>query len=354
MRYFTRESLDYTTKLTFLSVVLVVLLYFAGNIIFPFLFALFFAFALLRPVRWLEKIGIPRFISALIITLLGAIILALLITFVVFEGYQLIDKLEISSQTGELESIKLPVNWVEKNLLNGKEIDADNLKMISSKLFSYAGGFFQSIFSKTTSTLIFFGIVPIYVVLLLSYRGNVRMYLEEKLQKRGFEKGKEIIEEITHMVQNYLIGLSFIILIVGVLYGLGLYFIGVKYALFLAIISALLIVIPYIGSILGAVIPISIAWLTTDGWLAPLLVLALYVFVQVLEGYLLTPVIVGKTVKLNPLVVIIGMIILGTIGGIIAMIIAVPILATIKILLKHSERYGAVAILLGNGEQTNV
>ncbi len=353
MRYFTRESLDYTTKLTFLSVVLILLLYFAGNIIFPLLFALFFAFALLRPVRWLEKIGIPRFLSALIITLLGALLLGLLISFVIFEGYQLIDKLELSSQTGQLKSIETPVNWVESNLLNGTEIEADNVKMISGKLFSYAGGFFQSIFSKTTSTLVFFGIVPIYVVLLLSYRGNVRLYLEEKLKKKGSKQGKEIIEEITQMVQKYLMGLSFIILIVGILYGSGLYFIGVKYALFLAILSALLIVIPYIGSILGAIIPISIAWLTTDGWLAPLLVLALYIFVQVLEGYVLTPVIVGKTVKLNPLVVILGMIVLGTIGGIIAMIIAVPILATIKILLKHSERYEAVALLLGNGEQTN-
>ena len=347
MRYFTKESLDYSAKLTFLLVVITLLLFYASNIIFPFLFALVFSFALLQPARWLEKIGLPRFLAALLLTVVGALIMVVIILFILFEGSQLIENLNQFAQSGELESMRTPVTWVENNFLDGATIQEDNLKMISGKLYSYAGGFFKSIFSRTTSTLVFLGIVPIYIVLILSYRRNFSEFLNQRLEKKGLKKGKEIIEEITVMVQRYLLGLLLIVFIVSILYGFGLYFIGIRYALFLAIFSAILITIPYVGSIIGAVMPVFIAWMTTDNWIAPLLVLSLYIFVQLLEGYVLTPLIVGKTVKLNPLAVIAGMIILGTLGGILAMVIAVPIIATVKILLTHSERFEATAILLG-------
>lgn len=347
MRYFTKESLDYTTKITFLLVVFTLLLYYASNIIFPFLFALLFSFALLQPSRWLEKIGLPRFVAALLLTVFGALIIGFLFSFVIFEGYLLVENLNQNAGSIKLESMQVPISWVEKNLLDGREIQDDSLKMISNKLFSYAGGFFESILSKTTSTLVFFGLVPIYVVLFLSYRQNLSQYLEETLEKKGLKQGKQIMQEITVMVQRYLLGLMVVVIIVGILYGTGLYLIGIRYALFLAILSAMLIVIPYIGAILGALIPIFIAWITTDGWVAPLLVLALYVFIQLLEGNILTPFIVGKSVKLNPVVVILGLIVLSSIGGILAMIIAVPLIATLKIFLDHSERYGALTILLG-------
>lgn len=347
MRYFTKESLDYTTKITFLLVVFTLFLYYASNIIFPFLFALLFSFALLQPSRWLEKIGLPRFLGALLLTVFGAVIMAFLVSFVLFEGYLLVENLNKNAGSMQLESMQVPISWVEKNLLDGMQIQDDSLKMISNKLFSYAGGFFQSILSRTTSTLVFFGLVPIYVVLFLSYRRNLSQFLEETLEKKGLKQGKQIIQEITLMIQRYLLGLVVIVAIVGILYGTGLYFIGIRYTLFLAILSALLIVVPYIGSILGALIPVFVAWITTDGWTAPLLVLALYLFVQLLEGYVLTPLIVGKSVKLNPVVIILGMIVLGTIGGILAMIIAVPLIATLKIFLQHSERYEAMTILLG-------
>ena len=87
----------YFEKVYKFAIVLTILtlgLYFAGNIIFPFLFALFFSFALLGPTRWLEKIGVHRFLAVLLLVVLATTALGALLTFISFEGYQLVYTIE--------------------------------------------------------------------------------------------------------------------------------------------------------------------------------------------------------------------------------------------------------------------
>ena len=185
------------------------------------------------------------------------------------------------------------------------------------------------------STFIFLLLVPIYAVLLLTYRGRIRTFLDSTFEKENSEKGRVIIEEIAGMIQSYLTGLLIVIVIVGTLYAIGLTILGVKFALLLSLVTAILIIIPYIGAILGAVLPASVALLTMDEWWYSLVVIAMYIVIQLLEGYVLTPMIVGKNVDLNPLVIILGMVVLGAIGGMLALIIAVPLIASLKIALSH-------------------
>jgi predicted PurR-regulated permease PerM len=148
------------------------------------------------------------------------------------------------------------------------------------------------------------------------------------------------------MIQSYLTGVFLVIVIVGALYAVSLSLLGVKFALLLALVTALLIVIPYIGSILGAILPAFVALLTMDPWWYSLVVVGIYILIQVLEGNILTPLIVGKNVDLNPLIIIVGMVVLGALGGLLALVIAVPLIASIKITLSHTKNLKALAGLM--------
>ena len=322
-------------KFTILLTILVLSLYFAGNIIFPFLFALFFSFALLGPSRWLEKMRVHRFLSALLLVVLATAALGALLTFISFEGYQLVYTIEEAATSKRLVFIEDMGDWFLKTTSATLPNEDQALSTLTQKLISSSGSALKAGFSMLQSTFIFLSLVPIYAVLLLTYRGRVRTFLDGTFKKENSKKGRVIIEEIAGMIQSYLTGLLIVIAIVGTLYAIGLSILGVKFALLLSLVTAILIIIPYIGAILGAVLPASVALLTMDVWWYSLVVIAMYIIIQLLEGYVLTPMIVGKNVDLNPLVIILGMVVLGAIGGILALIIAVPLIASLKITLSH-------------------
>lgn len=202
---------------------------------------------------------------------------------------------------------------------------------ITQKLIGYSGTILSSTYGALKSTFVFLSLVPIYAVLFLTYRGRMRSFLNQLFNKQNSKNGKQIVEDMAEMMQSYLVGLLIVVSVVGILYAIGLSIIGVRFALLLALVTAVLIVIPYIGAILGALLPTLVALLTMDSAWYGFAVFTLYIGIQLLEGYVLTPFIIGKNVDLNPLVIILGMVVLGAIGGILAIILAIPILASVKI-----------------------
>jgi len=119
-------------------------------------------------------------------------------------------------------------------------------------------------------------------------------------------------------------------ILTGVLLYIGLSLIGLDFAIFFAVFSALLVVIPYFGAILGAVPPTLFA--LTDSPEKALITLIIYVFVQQVESNVTIPLVMANRVKLHPAVVAIGVVLIGQLFGFIGLFVAVPILAMIVIL----------------------
>lgn len=110
----------------------------------------------------------------------------------------------------------------------------------------------------------------------------------------------------------------------------GLTLIGLDFALLFAVLSALLVVIPYFGSILGGIPPVLFA--LADSPTKALLVLAIYVIVQQVEGNVIIPLVMARTAKLHPAIVAIGVVVVGQLFGFLGLFVAVPILSTVVIL----------------------
>jgi predicted PurR-regulated permease PerM len=129
---------------------------------------------------------------------------------------------------------------------------------------------------------------------------------------------------------GWMMGVIFDMFISGTLLYIGLTIVGLDFAILFAVLTALLVVIPYFGAIIGAVPPVLFA--LTDSPEKALLVLIVYVVVQQVEGNLVIPLVMSRTVRLHPAVIAIGVVVVGQLFGIVGLFVAVPIISTMVIL----------------------
>jgi predicted PurR-regulated permease PerM len=139
-----------------------------------------------------------------------------------------------------------------------------------------------------------------------------------------------------------------VMLVLGVLNSAGLYFIGIKYALVWGFLGALLAIVPYVGTTIGGLLPFTYAIATTGTVWQPTAVVVLYATVQFVEGNVITPKIVGNSVKINALAAVVSLILGALLWGIPGVILAIPLLAMIRIILDHITSFKPVALLLSD------
>ncbi len=143
----------------------------------------------------------------------------------------------------------------------------------------------------------------------------------------------KVFLDIDIALGNYIRGQLIVCMIVGILAYLGYWLIHMPYPLLLASIVALFNIIPYLGPFFGAAPALLMA--STISWKMVLLVLLVNLAIQILEGNMISPQVVGKKLHMHPLVIIFALIVGGEIGGIIGLILAVPLFAILKVTIQH-------------------
>ena len=171
---------------------------------------------------------------------------------------------------------------------------------------------------------IYFAISPAY------YRdGVVRLF---PIRRRA--RAQSIMDDIGHTLRWWLLGQTVDMLVVGVLSGIGLVLIGIPLALALAVIAALLTFVPYFGPIVSGIPAVLVA--LTIGWRKALWVAGLYLLCHGVEGYLVAPYVQRRTVALPPALTVLSMAIFGAIYGVLGIIIATPLMATLLVVVREA------------------
>jgi predicted PurR-regulated permease PerM len=158
------------------------------------------------------------------------------------------------------------------------------------------------------------------------------------------EHGREIMDRLTRSWIGWMEGVAADMVISGVLLFIGLTIIGLDFAIFFAVLTALLVVIPYFGAIVGALPPTLFA--LTESPEQAILVLAIYIAVQQIEGNVLIPLIMSNRTRLHPALIAIGVLVVGQLFGFIGLFVAVPIISMVVILSEElwvkptEERHG--------------
>jgi len=208
---------------------------------------------------------------------------------------------------------------------------------------SVAGSVAGSAIEVLSSTL--GGLVTMIAVLTLAVFGLLsgKHLFEQGLQWVRPEKREDLrslVVDMRQAVSGYLVGVVLICALGGVVTGLSTYLLGVPYFLALGLMYLLLGFIPYIGSLLVAVM-VSLTTLATVGFRRALIALAICLIYQQIEGNVVQPLIQKRTLKMNPLliaiVVIVGALLMGVLGG----VLALPVAAALQVVLQRVHRMRA-------------
>ncbi|WP_233276822.1 AI-2E family transporter [Mucilaginibacter paludis] len=319
-----------------------------GNtVIMPLLMAFFFSLMLMPIFRLFRKLKIPESIAIFLPILLLIISLALVIWLFTSQVSALLDDFPQIQRTvtRHLDSLSI---WISNSFGYSP---AEQLKFIneqSKKLFSSLGGMLSGAAGSLSGVIIFIGLLPIYIYLIILYRNLFLKFILMWFNANEHLNVEEGIRQTEKMVKSYLIGLLIQITYIIILLGGALWILGIQNALLIGIIFAFLNLIPYLGALIGNILGVLLTLASSDKISDVLIVLGAITFVQFLDNNILMPRIVGSQVKINALVSIVGIIIGGVMAGLSGMFLAMPIISILKIVFDRSGNYKQWGVLLGD------
>ncbi|MEZ4877150.1 MAG: AI-2E family transporter [Flavobacterium sp.] len=322
--------------------------YILQDIIVPLLFSIILSVLLYPIVSFLErKLRFGRILSAIVSVILLCLLIITLFTAIGIQLDEIISKSD--SYVFKIESKITPlIQQAEKSTgIKTKEIiEPDNLKMekVVKNHFSNITDFlFAS--GSILGTMV---VVPLYMFFFLLYRKFFISFIYSLCEKKcSKEDAKNILTKLYNVQQNYLVGLLTVMFIVGVLNSIGLLLLGIDYPFFFGFLCALLLLIPYIGIIIGSLLPALVALATKDSFWYAIGVIGIFSFIQFIEGNFITPKITGSKVSINAFVSILSIVVFAMLWGTTGMILALPITASLKVLFDHSPRFQIYGFLLG-------
>ena len=317
---------------------LVVLFYVLSKLQWLFIYfsiALMLAYFFDPLYRYLIHKKIPKVLAIIIVF---GIIIALLILTIFFLIPSVINQLnilykEIPKFIENYQNIILSIEPQLSKFISPVDVEI-LLKENLSELQRSVLGFSQTIIIYLSNIVssITFGIVIIPLILfylmrdMFIFKENLYIYVSKE-NKKEF---KEVLEEIDNIVSGFIRGRIIVCFIVGILIGIGLYFLNLKFALIIGIVSGVFNFIPYLGAIVGVVLALIFA--LGNPWWSLLMIVVLFVLVNQLEAVYLNPNILGKGLGLHPLTVILSILICGQLLGILGVLVAVPLAAILKVL----------------------
>jgi predicted PurR-regulated permease PerM len=334
------------TALIFISAVaLGLILYVGQHIIIPILYATMVAILLNPFVNYLMRKKIAKIISiaiAVTITILalfGAIYIVSAQATLFSETYpQLKEKFFVTSS--EL------LRWISNTFnirpstihawIKDTQNDAIGNLAIGEKL------------TEVVRMLVIGTLLPVYLFMILYYKPLLLEFIGKLFRNEHHVAVAEVLANSKKIIQSYLVGLFFELIIVALMNSIGLLLIGIDYAIILGITGAILNVIPYLGGIAAIALPMLIAFITKDSLIYPLMVFLVYIFIQFIDNHYIIPKIVASRVQLNALISVVAVLIGSAFWGIPGMFLSIPLTAIIKVIFDHIEPLKPWGFLLGN------
>jgi putative permease len=322
------------------------ILYFGQHIILPIAFACLFSIILIAPSDRMEKAGMSRGVSTSISVVVSAILVALVLFLVSKQVYGFREALPAFST--HLKTLIAQFDgWIQSTFhVNGFSL-TQYLDQAVSKNTSNATALLGSTVSNLSGAVVTLAMIPIYTFLLLLYRDLIVRFVVSSFDEKHSGNVLQVLEKTKKVINQYVLGLFLEMVIVCVLYCTGFFILGVRFALLLGVLSALLNVIPYLG-FFTAFLLTTVITLSTNSPATALGAAIVLVAVHILDGNVLMPKIVGSKMKINALFTIMSVIIGDAIWGIPGMFLALPVVAILKILSDSTGHQPPWGLLVGD------
>lgn len=324
-------------------------LYVARAVVLPILLALLLSLLLAPVVRGLRRLRFPRWIaSALVVAALIAGVGGLLY-YLAAPAADWMNKAptSLSRVEAELRELLAPVEKVSRateQVERMTEMGGKSEREVQVASESLSGSLMDMTLTVVSAIAV---MVVLLYFLLTSGDHLVRKVAGLVRSPHGKEQVVEIARTLEHSISTYLVTITLINLCLGVAVGTALWLLDMPNPVLWGAMACLLNFVPYLGAMVGVVVVAVVAMLTFDGLAPALLPPLVYLGLTSLEGSFITPTILGQRLTLNPLVIFVGIIFWGWMWGVVGALLAVPVLASFKIVCDHVGRLKPVGELLG-------
>ena len=238
--------------------------------------------------------------------------------------------------------------YINNNVSFVENLERDELYNRMKEWLTSSTGFLISQTVNSTATFIA-GLMAtiVFIFLFLIYRdGLTQAFLAFSPENKRPQVFK-MYKSVQQVGQKYLVGMLVLTLVIGLANSIGLMIIGIDNPFLFGFLGAALSIIPYIGAVMGAVIPIIYAFVSYDSLWMAVAVAILFWFVQLVADNFLTPTIVGGSLKINALTAILSLFIGAAVWGLAGMILFLPFVAMLRVICERYEELKPVALILG-------
>ncbi len=322
------------------------ILYIGQAIILPLIYALIFAILMNPAVNFLLKKNFNKILAISIVLLLTTIAVLGLVYFIssqmVMFGEALpLLKTKFNTLFGET------TNFIAKTFNVKQSQISEWIATAKKEATSNSSALIGQTLSTVTDVILIITLLPVYIFMFLYYKPLLLDFIGKLSPPENQDSVREVVLETKLLIQSYLSGLLLEAVIVSSLNALGLFILGVDYAILIGVIGGILNIIPYLGGIIATAIPMLLA-LATKSPTTALLVLGVYLLVQFIDNNYLVPVIVASRVRINALFSVIVVLIGGALWGVAGMFLAIPLSAILKVIFDRVKSLEPWGYLLGD------
>ncbi|HXD77777.1 MAG TPA: AI-2E family transporter [Puia sp.] len=322
------------------------ILYFAKPVLMPLAIAGMFALVFMPLCRWLEKKGCPAVVAAVCCGLVFSLLVATIVLFVVWHLQHI-----ASDFTDIRQHFSTYLHNIREFLHD--RFGMDTLKKNSPLPIPVQpdsngiGKLAASLMGTILSFVITLVLILVYMVMLLSLRHVIRHFILESCPLDSKGKMENVLTQSALVVQQYLRGLAIVIVCLWVMYSIGFTLLGVHTPIFFAILCGTLEIIPFVGNITGSTLTSLMALSQGGGFRMVLGVLCIYMLIQAIQFYIISPMVMRIQVSIHPLFTILILFVGDALWGISGMVLAIPALGVVKIICDHIEYLQSFGRLLG-------
>ena len=336
-----------TTLSSVIKKLLAVFLIFAGlysakKFLIPFCIGGTLATLFLPFCNWMERRNISRTIAVLIC-------LALLIC-IIYIFFSLLG-LEVSALLKDLTSIKQKaietLDRLQDYIFVHLNISIEDQFQLLKNEKPFYDNTLHVLFGSVSTLVTTFILVLAYFVFLLLYRTHIKKFLLKITPKLQRPEMEQVITSAAKVSQQYLLGISKMIVLLWIMYAIGFSIIRLENALFFAILCGLFEIVPYIGNITGTVVTVLVAAINEANSELIVGIIIIYGIVQLIQTWVFEPLVLGPQVKINPLFTIIFLVVGELLWGIPGLILAIPLAGLLKIICDHIEPLKPYGVLIG-------
>jgi len=311
-------------------------------LIVPIFIALLFSLLMLPFSNWLERKGISRGFAAFLS------ILSILILFVGL-GYFLFTQIRELAQDADQIQKEVIAFRREIQLFLEDQIGVekrDQQEYIEKAQENSDGSIIQTIMGMASSLFIASILLPMSMYFMMTYRTYYKEFLFRLYEEEKHDNIKRIFKGEKSIIVKYITGIFTVVVILSICNVTALTLFGLEHAVLFGILAALLNIIPLVGTILGSLLPVLYALIMKDSLLYPVGIGLYFWGIQILESSIITPNVVGNSVRTNPFAIILAIFIGGEVWGPAGMVLFIPMLALIKVFCRLVEPLQPYGFLL--------